>query len=276
MKKIYRYILIALAITGVTSCVVTDNEYIPRMKNRARLVCEHTLNVVEDHTEFVNIAMLFNEYIKTPDEYKLLVMDSHLRGWTIAQVENGFTLDNGQKKYYIFHGDRAIDEAGSEWRINRLQLGIYLEAEQSVSYEECIIRYMELNKYNVTLSNIKTYNYGEDIAEGSSDMICTLMPDLDNRFRIRYSFEAIGESIARKFSYGSIYSSDTRGVKVIYTFRGKFQGVDSHIRSIVSVEAQIQAGRVDSAESEFDNITMSFSESYWDSRITLNGERIEY
>ena len=182
-------------------------------------------------------------------------------------------LDNGQRKYEISPGAKDLDEKGSEWQIKRVRYPIYGNAKPNV-YEECIINCLEINEYSVKFKNVKTYDYSV-ISEGSSDMLCTLTPNLENRFAILCSFETIGENVVENDNYYAT-SSEIKQVKMSYTFEGVFKNNQDSGASITSATAKIKAGRIDALATEFDDIMMLYPKSpgYSDMHITLNGKTV--
>jgi len=285
MKKIYTYIMvIVFVLVSITSCVI-DNGHYYEQKSRATVVCERTVDVIQDYMIFVDMALMFNEYLKTENDYKPLVLASAMKEWTVVAVEGNWSVTLQGRQYIIYPDSKPIDEVGSVWRVTRVHIN-YHPAGGSETHDLCYIRCSSENNYEVELEGIITRGlYGEDsYSSGPVDMTVKRVPQND-RFTLIYSVGTSGEFSVLDF-YGGSSSVGTvinRRVIVKYTFEGECKKFDygNMMKPVFTYgEAEIKAGKAEAAESEIDDIKLTFSNiggSYYPSMtITLNGERVDY
>ena len=266
--KIYRYITIVIVLALASSCVI-DSGYYYAQKNRATVVCERTLGVIKDYMIFTDMALMFNEYLKTDNEYKLLVLSSHMKGWSVAPVDSHWSVTLQGRQYMIYPDDKPVNEVGSEWRVDRL-----LDHVAGNVYEHCYIRCVGENEYRVESDNIITRGYSDEIYSGPVNMVVKREIGED-RYVLAYSLEASGEYVVDRF----YRNSEEERVVVKYIFDGKCAKYDSYSElSFTSGKADIKAGKVGTAESTFDDIKFIYSGGYggyYNMTITLNGKRVE-
>ena len=284
MKKIYTYIMvIVLALVSITSCVI-ENGYHYERKSRATLICEQTVDVMQDYMMFVDIALMFNEYLKTENDYKPLVLASYMKGWTVVAVEGNWSVTLQGRQYIIYPGSKPIDEVGSEWRVARAH-DQNSSAGGSNLFDLCHIRCSSENNYEVESDGIITKELygGNSYCSGSVDMTVKRLLQND-RFTLVYSVGASGEFSVLD-SYGGSSSVGTvtnRKVVVKHSFEGECEKFDyGYMKPVFTYgEAEIKAGKAEATESEIDDIEFTLSNlsgSYYGSMtITLNGQRVEY
>ena len=138
MKRIYTYIIVIILTSALlTSCVIDDGSHY-EVRSRAIVICERTVDVMQDYMLFADVPFMFNEYLKTEDQYKSLLLDSHMKGWKITPDGNNWSITLHGRRYIIYPGAKPIDEVGSEWRIARLHG--YYPSERNESFDLCYIR----------------------------------------------------------------------------------------------------------------------------------------
>ena len=279
MKKIYTcVVVIVLALASATSCVIDNGYYYERKSSRATVVCERTVDVMQDYMVFVDMALMFNEYLKTENDYKPLILASFMKGWTIVPVENNWSVSLQGRQYIIYPDNKPIDEVGSEWRVARAHANY--SSSGIGSFDLCYIRCRSENSYEVESENIITEQLygGETYSSGSINMIVKRLPK-ESKFVLAYSVEASGEYDVLEY-YGE--GSSTKKVIVKYTFEGECSKFDyGYMKPVFTYgKAEIKAGKAESPESEFDDIKLTFSNvdgSNYGSlmNVTLNGKRVD-
>ena len=278
MRKIYTYIVIISALTSITSCVIDHGDYRPDMKKKAVVVCESTIGVINDYMTFLDIGLVLDEYLMTPDEYKPLILDTYLRQWRITPVGENWSIEVSGRRYYVYPGDKSISEIGAEWRITRLQYSYSMEIE--ASYDECTILCNAENSYEVGMGNIISMigTWTNDNYTGDADFIVSVSPRGENRFLFSYEVEISGEYIVSRTNWNT---SAKEEVLIEYTLegsRGTYAQGYYYKSYFVSATAEIESGKVGTPESERDNITVTLSGdgNIHNLNIVHNGEEIEY
>ena len=284
MKKIYTYIIVIILTSALlTSCVIESRHHY-EMRNRAIVICERTVDVIQDYMIFVDMALMFNEYLKTEDDYKPLVLASSMKGWTVVAVEGNWSVTLQGRQYIIYPDSKPVDEVGSVWRVARAHNNY--PAGGSETFDLCYIRCSSENNYEVESEGIINRElYGDNsYSSGPVDMTVKRVPQND-RFTLVYSVGASGEFSVLD-SYGgslSVGTATNRRVIVKHTFEGECEKFDygNMMKPVFTYgEAEIKAGKAEATESEIDDIELTFSNiggSYYPSMtITLNGERVDY
>jgi len=280
MKKIYTYIVLVLTLASVTSCVIDHGNYRPEMKKKAVVVCESTIGVINDYMTFLDIALMLEEYLTTPDEYKPLILDTYLRRWRITPVGINWSIDAFGRRYYVYPGNKSINEVGSEWRITRLQ-EIYSEGEiPEASYDECTVSCNAENSYEVKIESTisRLYIVTDGNYTGDAEFTALVSPRAENRFLFNYRIEITGEYTVSRTNWST---SAMEEVLVGYTLDGSRQisNQSSYYNSyFTSATAEIESGRMGAPEPERDMITMRLSGSgdTYSLNILHNGEDINY
>ena len=277
MRKIYTYIVVVLALT---SCVIDHGDYRPDMKKKVVVVCEGTIGVINDYMTFLDIGLVLDEYLMTPDDYKPLILDTYLRQWRITPVGSNWSIEVSGRRYYVYPGDESISEIGSEWRITRLQ-DIYWGGDTSeISYDECAILCNAENSYEVrTGSIISRLDSGTgDNYIGDAGFTVSVSPGRENRFLFSYEIEIAGEYVVSRTNWDTSAEED---VLVGYSLEGlrRSSVMNSYYRCFfASATAEIKSGKVGALESERDNITVELSGdgNTHNLNIDYNGEKIYY
>ena len=276
MRKRHTYIVtIVLILASVTSCFQIDEKFDYKRPSKATIVCERTVSVIQEYMIFVDIVLMFNEYLKTGDDYKPLLLESHMKGWGITPDGNNWSITLQGRRYTIYPGAKPINEVGSEWRIARFRNNDPIEGSGR-AFDLCYIRCNNENIYDVESEEIITSRFDREVYNGPVNMVVERLPKGD-RFLLEYSIEALGEYHVKD---SNNTASELRRAIVKYKFEGECAKFDySYMRVLItSGKAEIKSGKAEATESELDDIKLIYSNSngnYGTMDITLNGERVE-
>ena len=280
MKRVYVYMVVAIACAAVASCEINDESYRkPEIAPMAVVVCETTVRVLGDYTAFAEMGFVFNEYLNTADEYKPLIRDTYLSNWIITMPsEDSWQISAGSEKYRIYPGGKPLDEVGSLWRIVRVKSSGWAVGGEQLFEEECFVSCEAEDRYSVKIDEITSALNNSERYAGSADIVITTLPRGDNIFQLRYNFEASGEYLASRVIASSGVKEE---IQVLYTFEGRHMPVSGSYRTRLSyAEAEIESGKIGASALAKDNITMKFSRvessSIYTMTLVHNGRHISH